>query len=122
MSDLCKDTGRILFVIRLFLFIFLISTVLFCDSVKKYRDFAGVNSVRSQYGLMLGFCCSIPEIIVCGISPAGNRNTETRRFHQKVHPYTLQSIAGTLMNDYITPYNMTFDVRTEDHFILHLQT
>jgi len=106
----------------LFLFIFLICTVLFCGSVKEYRDFAGVDSVRSQSELMLDFSCGIPEIFVCGISSARTINTETWRFHQKVYPYSLQSIVGTLMNDYITPYNMTFGLRTENHFIPILQT
>jgi len=67
MRDLCKDTGRILFMIRLFSFIFLLCKVLLCDSVKKCLDLAGVDSVQSQselksdfnYDISIGFNCRI---------------------------------------------------------------
>lgn len=122
MKDLCKDTGRILFIIRLFLFVFLLCTVLFCGPVKKSLDLSGVDSVCSQSELMTVFNYDIPTDLVCRIHTARTLISPAGHFHKKVHLYSLQNVVGALRNHCIPQRNMAFLMQKENHFLSILQT
>lgn len=122
MSDLRKDTGRILFVIRLFLFTLFLCAILFSRRVNKCLYPAEVDSTLIQSELMLGLNSGIPAYFVLKNFPAKDLNTQLAHFHQKVHLLSLQSFTGTLRNHCYARRDMTFLMQTDNDNVLILQT
>lgn len=115
MRYLCKDTGRILFVIRLFLFTFLLCAVLFCRSLEKFMEFTEIDFSRSQSKLMLGFQHDSSDDSVYRTFFASTSITQTGHFLQKVNPHSLKNGCGTLGNHCIYQRNMTFLMGMQDY-------
>lgn len=122
MRYLCKDTGRILFVIRLFLFTFLLCAVLFCRSMEKCQEFTEIDFARSQSELMFGIQHDSTDDSVFRTFFASTSNTQTDHFRQKVHPHSIQNVCGTLGNHYIYQRNMTFLMGMQDYSFTILKT